>query len=364
MTGVSLSLPSVELACATLYSGRLPVALPRLQKRAVATGALAFDWDRLYYAMALTGIMRQRLPYAELALEAWAHRMRYARHFPHPSLVLRAGASGYYKDAERSAFTSRLGEAVGALAAIDLLDHPTVAHFDLVKSLLGLKPARGPVRRPDYLLARRGRLSLAEMKGRLRHPRAPSLRGVLREAVEQCEAAKRAAMAPVASVFGIVTVLAEHGSGHDSYVCYADPETPAEPEESLRAWRDAAVRANLGARLALAGFEPLADVVWRRPRVGEASPRMARAIDSEEDGTRFLRGAHDPHEWGLLPRIMLDEDVVHRTLALVETRDAHAFADFELPPRRGRGGHDLAVVADGTAIAPAARLIEAENVRL
>lgn len=167
-----------------------------------------FPLLRLYSSLAQAGVRADMLD-QEIQLERLAAFSRYHRHFRDDRLLsFKRSFAGYYKDAEVTAYSARIGDAVGLMAA-HRENFCWFVHFED----LGIGNKVHQRKRPDYLIidpfARRVRL--LECKGSLGKAGPKALQGrlatALREQVEPwmgLQVQYRAATAPVPVSEGMV----------------------------------------------------------------------------------------------------------------------------------------------------------------
>lgn len=123
---------------------------------------LRFPLVALYASIARASV-RARMPYRDAAFETISALTRYDHHLqPTADLMLRGAYYGYYKDADVTHTSGRIGDGVGLLLA-DRLGFPLFAHFEDIGRV-----TRAPSsRRPDYVVfnSRVDEAQLLECKG-------------------------------------------------------------------------------------------------------------------------------------------------------------------------------------------------------
>ena len=299
-------------SAAVKAKARFPRAFDKLLARAIGDGTFPLDWGTISLAMARTAILKRGVPPAEYGEEAIAYRRHYSRHFVSGTMDLRLGRADYYKDAERSLFVGRVGEALGYLFVRRVLGYKAVAHVEHAWRRLRMQPLSRRLSRPDFVLGSGPDLALAEFKGAVNEGRGASVGGLLRRAHAQCEEVKRRTGAPVGSTHAVATFLGYGGKG--SFVCHSDPpdDAPA-PEFPRAAWEETVAQLDLGASLHLAGFEDLGAAVIDPRRRGMAAPIVVMDVLPTGEAVP----ARPPGPLGGEDVVSIDADLVQAALQLV-----------------------------------------------
>lgn len=244
--------------------------------------------------MAQTSIAREASPRWEVLLEAFGHAARYWRHFKvGATFALRPGRAQYYKDADRSHFASRVGEAMGTLFAKESLGYNSVLHLEVARRQLDAGKASAKGKKADFVLLNQDSVALADMKGSFDHANRPDkLHNAIKKALQQTAASVTRLPVPVARQYGILTVLRESNRNDRSKIMWADPAEDVEDDEKKR---DAMILGSTSRLLALSGFDGLArslkpSVAYEHESWDEdpepEEPSLVKRLDVE--GTPFL----------------------------------------------------------------------------
>ena len=351
----------LRLASSKLNAKRLPTTFTGLAPHASHQSTHLYTWDDVFLAMAKTMVMQRRVPRHEIAIEARGLSYMYQRHFTPGSFLLRPGRASYYKDAERSSFSGRFGEALGYLFATDVLGF-NVAHYANSASIVRLRrPTSRQLRRPDYILRNGRALSLGEFKGTVVRGGPARVRGALREGMKQCRSIARRTTAPIVSSHAILTVIHEAPSAEPSFTCEADPPEERAEEFDNDAWADAATRIEVGAALALAGFEELALELWENREGDTTTLELQKEVRTVPiAGRKFVAASDDELDAVFHSRILVHESLVWAALNFVRGQTRHLVID------RFPRVHieDVTAAPDGTAVVPGGRFFQEPRGRL